>query len=213
MKNENEDKLFYVRSRHGDVSNNVMFHNMNGCGYGSNLDNLHVFTQKEAQTHLDCDIKSLPILKSAVDELSIKSVDMQYLDTDKHAFTKSSKYVIQISGDWNGNDIYFKCDEGRTYNYDNAREYSYTEAVELSASQSKYIAWNKDYLDLISRRTFQSTNINTRKMITGPGIKYKKPRKQRETTGKTRHNCPTCGRIVWDYNPYDAPYCNRFCEP
>lgn len=206
------DKLFYLRSRHGDTGSNVMFHRINGCGYGTNLDELHVFTIEEAQKELGHDIGSLPLLKSEVDKLSIRAVDCQNLDSEKHAFFKDAKYVIQVTGDRNGNDIYFKCEDGRTYNYDEADEYSYTEAVELSASKSKYVAWNKDYLDLIARRTFQSHNINTRKMITGPGIKYKKPRKKRETTGKVRHNCPTCGKIVWDYNPYEAPYCSIFCE-
>lgn len=205
--------MFYLRSRHGDTGNNVMFHNKDGCGYGTNLDKLHIFTAEEAQKHLDWDINSLPLLKSAVDELAIRSIDMQNLDSSKHAFLSCATYVIQVDRDWNGNDIYFKCEEGRTYNYDKASEYSYTEAVELAASNSKYIAWNKDYLDLIARRTFQSHNISTRKMITGPGIRYKKPRKKRPTTGKTRHNCPGCGRIIWDYNPYEAPYCSIFCEP
>lgn len=206
----NIDPAFYLRSRHGDTGSNVVFHNKDGCGYGTNLDKLHVFTKEEAQQHLEWDIRSLPLLKSAVDSLAIRAVDMQYLDVTKHAFTLDSMYVIQVNGKWNGNDIYFKCDDGQTYNYDKAVEYSYRDAVELSATISNLTAWNKDYLNLIARRTFQAHNISTRKMITGPGIKYKKPRKPRPTTGKTRGNCPSCGKITWDYNPYENAYCKDY---
>lgn len=208
------EPLFYVRSRHGDTGCNVVFHNKDGCGYGTNLDKLRAFTLEEAQERLDWDIRSLPLLKSAVDEMAIRAVDMQYLKPYEHTLILRPKYVIQVTGYWNGNDIYFKCGDDRTYNYDEADEHSCVEAVELAASTQGFIAWNKDYLDQIARQTFQSHNINTRKMITGPGIKYKKPRKARPTTGKSRGNCPTCGKITWDYNPYENAYCNNYiCEP
>jgi len=61
---ENE---FYLRSRHGDTGCNVMFHNKGGCGYGTDLDNLHVFTRDEAQRDVNHDPANLPLLKSEVD--------------------------------------------------------------------------------------------------------------------------------------------------
>lgn len=199
--------MFYLRSRHGDTGCNVMFHNKDGKGYGTNLDKLHLFTKEEAQKAVSHDVKSLPLLKSAVDAMAIRAVDMQYLDSEKDSLNPDLSYVIQVHGDWNGNDIYFKCDDGRTYNYDNAKEYSLSEAMTLAGRTSGLILWSKEYLDTICRRTFQSHNISTRKMITGPGIEYKKPRKPRPTTGKARGNCPECGKITWGFNPHENEYC------
>jgi len=204
--------VFYLRSRHGDTGTNVMFHNKNGAGYGTNLDNLHVFTTEEAQKKLDWDIKSLPLLKSEVDKLSILAVDMQYLDAVKSK-EFSGLYVVQMDRKWNGNDICFYSEDGETFDYGKAHVFIGGAGVNFILGKSGMILWPKDYLDTICRRTFQSTNINTRKMITGAGIVYRKPRKPRPTTGKTRGNCPECGKITWDYNPYEDAYCaDHYCK-
>lgn len=219
--------MFYLRCRHGDTGKNVMFHNKDGCGYGTNLDKLHLFTLEEAQKELNHDIKSLPLLASTVDSMAIRSVDMQVIDADKDVILQSvdnilntaNKYVVQIDGHWNGNDIYFKCDGGegcadQTYDFDKAKQYDFVDAFNIQRDNYSAVMWSIPYLETKARRTFQSHNINTRKMVTGPGIKYKKPPKPRPTTGKTRYNCNACGKMMWEYDPYmEEGYCSRFCEP
>ena len=200
--------MFYLRSRHGDTGCNVVFHNKNGAGYGTDLDNLESFTKEAAQKEVGHDVRSLPLLISEVDKLAIKAVDMQYLDSTKAALNPFARYVIQITGDYNGNDIYFKCDDGRTYNYDKANTYNYDDALFFGSTSSNAVIWSKEYLDTIARRTFQAQNINIRKMVTGAGIAYKKPRKPKETSGKARGNCPECGKITWTFNPYESAYCH-----
>ena len=51
-------------------------------------------------------------------------------------------------------------------------------------------------------------HINKRKMITAGGIRYRAPRPSR-ATGKARGNCPTCGKITWDWNPYENAHCKH----
>lgn len=199
------ENLFYLTSTHGNCGTNIMFHNKNGAGYGTNLDGLHLFTMDEAQKYLNNDIKSMPLLKSEVDKLSIRAVDHQRLNEPPQD-DPDDKYVIQVKGFWNGNDIAFVVMGGKTFNYDEAHIFTSAQATNI-VKGSDFI-WSKTYLDTICRRTFQEENINTRKMITGPGIKYKKPRKPRPTTGKTRMNCPSCGKINWQYNPYDFERCS-----
>ena len=204
------ENLFYLTSTHGNYGTNVMFHNKDGCGYGTNLDNLHLFTLEDAQKHLNHDIKSVPLLKSEVDKLAIKSVDHQHLK-ELPQVDPNNQYVIQIKGFWNGNDIAFMVMGGKTFNYDKAATFTKDQAS--YAAKDNDVIWSKTYLDSICRRTFQAENISTRKMITGAGIKYKKPRKKRETSGKTRWTCPSCGKINWQYNPYDFEACNDInCE-
>lgn len=206
--------LFYLTSRHGDCGANVMFHKKNGIGYSTNLDALHLFTREEAQRHVDHDPRSLPLLKSEVDKAAIRAVDCQSLDENMADLSDpDALYVLQIKGCWNGNDIAFAVVGGKSYNFDHAWRHNLDQIQKLTKEFPNSQIWPVAYLDTICRRTFQRQNVNTRKMITGAGIKYKKPRKRRPTTGQVRHNCPTCGKIVWDYKPYEAPYCSIFCEP
>lgn len=205
------EKVFYLTSRHGDCGTNVMFHNKGGAGYGSDLDNLRLYSIEDAQKELGYDINSLPLLKGEVDKLSIQAVDCQYLNSDKDDLTKvTGECVIQIDRNWNGNDIAFVGLLGMTYNYTKARKFLLKEAITLTKSDPIYKVWSVAYLNTICRRTFQRENISTRKMITGAGIRYKKPRKQRPKTGKTRWNCPTCGKISWQFNPYDFDGCGDY---
>lgn len=207
------EPLFYLTSRHGDTGNNVMFHNTGGCGYGTDLDNLRLYSLEDAQKETGYDINSLPLLKSAVDAVSIKAVDCQYLDEEVNGNDLNNEYVIQVQKMWNGNDIAFMVMGGTTFNYNKAHIFDFLTGDDLSMRDNRYKLWSKSYLDSISRRTFQRENINTRKMITGPGIKYKKPRKKKESSGKVRWNCPCCGKISWQFNPYDFEGCNdHMCD-
>lgn len=206
--NDTNKPLFYLTSRHGDTGTNVMFHNKGGAGYGTDLNNLALFTLDEAQKEVDQDIQSIPLLKIEVDKLSIKAVDCQYLDRAKNTPAKGERFIIQKPGRYNGNDISFQSKDGQTFDYSNAGVYSLSEALLVDG-----VIWSKSYLDSICRRTFQRENIKTRKMITGAGISYKKPRKKRPITGKERWNCPSCGKISWQFSPYDFEGCNdHMCD-
>ena len=205
------DKLFYLTSRHGDCGTNVMFHNKNGCGYGTDLNKLELFSFEKAQKELNQDINSLPLLKSEVDKLAVMHVDCQYLDKEKgKPKNMNDRCVVQIDGVWDGNDIAFAAFAGQSYNYEKATIVSYQYA--LGVSNEETTIWLKSFIDTIARPTFQRMNVNTRKMIISPGIKYKKPRKPRPTTGKTRFNCEDCGKIFWDYRHPDDGGCCLDCE-
>ena len=198
--------LFYLRSRHGNTGTNLLFHNKNGVGYGTDLDGLETYTLEEAQKELDHDIANLPLLKSEVDKASILAVDCQYIKPDDDVIDPNDQYIVQKKMLWNGNDIAFVVMGGHTFNYGEAHVFSSSGAL----FSDDYHVWSKSYLDTLCRRTFQEENINTRKMITGPGLKYKKPRKKKQTTGKVRWNCPSCGKINWQFNPYDFSGCYDF---
>lgn len=207
MKIDQKD-LFYLTSRHGDCGSNVLFHNKNGNGYGTNLNELHLFSQSEAQNALNQDINSLPLLKSEVDKVAVLHVDCQYLDEVKgKPVNMDDECVVQIDKCWDGNDIKFSTFGGPTYNYKKASVVSYQYALAISREDTTI--WLKSFIESIARATFQRENINTRKMITGPGIKYKKPRKKKPTTGKVRFNCVVCGKIFWEHrHPEDGGYCS-----
>ena len=202
------DKIFFLRSRHGDFCSSVSFYNKNGAGYGTDLNNLELFTLEGAQKRLGYDIKAIPLLASEVMKFAKLRVDTQYLDKIKgKPLYMDDECVIQINGCWDGNDIKFKSDMFGTYNLEGAVVVSYQAAIGYCNKGNTI--WLKSYLDGIARHTFQSENINMKTMVRDAGIKYKKPRKLRPTTGKSRGNCPTCGKITWDYNPYENAHCSN----
>lgn len=205
------EKLFNLQDSRSYTGSNVVFWRSGGCGYGTNLDELEVYTLEDAQRQHDRRNSDVPLLKSLVDKLSISTVDCQVLP---EAGTEDAygEYVIQRKGYWNGNDIRFVCRYGETYEYSKAEVFAKSEAKELFSDSESYAVFSKAAIDKIARRTFQSGNIDTKAMIKKAGIKLAKPKRTRPTTGKTRGNCPACGKITWDYNPYEAAYCEP-CEP
>lgn len=201
------EKLFYLKSRHGNCGSNVMFHNKNGSGYGTNVNDLETYTKEKAQKEYDWDEGQVPLLKSLVDALTVSHVDMQYLDRDKNGIDLDGKYVVQLETVYDGNDIAFVSDQGYTFDLNKATVFK----KELSNNKRNPIVWSLSYLKTIERKTFQQHNV-TRAMTRGAGIK-KNHKKKRPTSGKTRWNCPICGRISWQYDPYNFEGCNdSSCE-
>lgn len=202
MINENE---FYLRDTRSNVGSTCMFWAKGGCGYTSDLDKAEIFSHKDAQEYADEQRHFTPLSKAKVDAVATVRVDMQYL---KMNLDFSKGYVIQrYPGQYDGNDIYFADEDGgETLNYEDAKVFDSPEAIAVLANQNGAVH-SKAFIDSICRRTLQAKNVNHRKMMTSAGIRYRSPRKSRPTTGKTRCNCPHCGKITWDYNPYENAYC------
>ena len=199
--------LFYKTCRHGNCGSNVTFHNKDECGYGTNLKNLETYTLGQAQKEMNYQDGSLLLLKSEVDKFAVKHVDMQYLDIKKGTPTNmDDECVVVVNSVYDGNDIQFNSVDGVTFDLSKAKVVSLQLALAYT-NQNKSI-WLKSYLESISRDTFQAGNINKRKMITAGGIKYRTPR-QSKATSKSRGNCPTCGKITWDWNPYENAPCKE----
>lgn len=198
--------MFFVRSRHGDFCSSVSFHNKGGMGYGTDISRLRLWSFEEAQQALRHDIKSLPLLASEVNKHAVMRVDMQYLDGDIGCpVDKDSDCVIQISGIYDGNDIKFKNEAFGTFDLKNATVVSFDVAVSNITTDNKI--WLLSHIKMIARPTFQASNIDLKTMVRDPGIKYDKPRKAKATTGKTRGNCPDCGKITWGFDPEENEYC------
>jgi hypothetical protein len=206
------DKLFYLQDSRSNLGSNVVFWHIDGCGYGTNLNNLEVYTLADAQSHHNRRNSDVPLLKSLVDELSVSAVDHQAL-SDAGTEDKNDEYVIQRKGRWNGNDISFVCRYGETYDYSKAEVLSKGEAEQIFTDSETHAIFSKASIDKVARRTFQVDNIDKKAMIKQAGIKLVKPKRSRPTAGKTRGNCPTCGKITWDYNPYENACCSSYCAP
>ena len=220
---------FYLVSPHRNVGSNVSFHAIDGKGYTTDLDKCHLFSHTEIQKkvddgHIRClNQQGIPLSADHVDELAVLHVDMQYLNPDDDCYpTKidiNDEYVVvNKNAGYDGNDVAFVgLFAGASFDYSKKSVFSGNDIDQLrtdSDLDGRHIVYPKSLTDRIERRTFQERNINRRKMIQGAGIiGVHKPREpSRQTSGKTRWNCPVCGKINWQYNPYDFDGCSdSFC--
>lgn len=200
---------FYLTSRHGNCGGTTMFYNKNGKGYGTNLNNAELFTLEKAQQYHDLDREALPLLKPLVDKAASLHVDCQVIDgKDVKGQSFPDEWVVQKNGHWSGNDILFASTDGFSYDYRKAKVFSLHEAVEFGHGENgDFTFWPRSYLDTKARRALAVSDINVSKMIKKAGVKYHPPKRVRPTTGKTRSNCPECGKITWGYDPHVEHYC------
>ncbi|AUR95300.1 hypothetical protein NVP1205O_25 [Vibrio phage 1.205.O._10N.222.51.A7] len=196
---------FYLACLRDNVGSNVSFHCKNGRGYSTNVSQAHVYTLEEAQKAWD-DGRSfeLPLSADHVDEMLMIHVDHQYIPYETQlSIDDSEMYVGIVKGKYDGNDRYFLTRSASSNDYTKAVEFTKDDVVSDRDSEVYFLP--KSLVDNNTRKTFQSSNINKRKMTQGAGLKQPKrvtrelQRNKRNTTGKTRTNCIVCGQLVWDF--------------
>lgn len=127
----------------------------------------------------------------------------------------SEKYFyVQDSRSYVGNDVlWWALGGGYTTNLLKAEVFTFDRAKSLHLSRNTDIPWLKSYIDDKTRPTVDMQYIRRVDGLKGTDLKIIKPKKQRPTTGKTRGNCPVCGKITWDYNPHENAYCSVHNNP
>lgn len=206
---------FYMLCTRETVGSNASFHCHNGNGYSSSIDRAHVYTLEEAQNswNLGREIDQ-PVCADSVDALAVWHVDCQYIPTESVIEPGCESYVAYKKGDWNGNDVYWLQSGGLPTN-------DFSKAFVFAAANTAEpgIVWVPFALaDKVKRRTFSINELNRRTMVQAAGLvmpdwlkKYN--RKQKSRSGKVRWNCPCCGKISWQFNPYDFDGCRDIdCE-
>lgn len=204
---------FYLACLRETVGTNMSFWCKDGKGYSSSIDKAHVYTLEEAQAAWNSGRSiDLPVDADAVDALAVYHVDHQLVPGVTIVEADCDKYVGFVKGRWDGNDLYWLVDVGQPTT-------DFTKAATVSQSQpdSAEIVWLPFHVaDAAKRRTFNIDHLNRRTMIQGAGLRipaWLKRQNRRKPSGKTRWNCPHCGRISWQYNPYDFDGClNILCE-
>lgn len=205
---------FYLTSPHNWCGTSVMFHAINGNGYTTNIDKAEIITREKAQQKVsDGRLRSypnqeMPLSSDHVDELSEWRVDCQYV---KNMYPEhkdpNNEYVAYRKNCYDGNDLGFASVLSYSFDYSSARIFS---EEDISAIDfNGWIVVPKYHTDEIARRTFQEKNINRRKMISCAGVVGLHKSRERFTSGKTRWNCPSCGKIHWQYNPHDFEGCDH----
>lgn len=202
-------KRFYLACFRDNVGANIAWHATNGCGYVTDLDRAHEYTLDEAQRAWDQAREyDQPISADHVDALSVFKVDCQRLPAD-NVISGTGPYVAFKKGSWSGNDVYWLTGSGASsLGFLDAKKLSKTEASSLGCA---YIAVPFELADKAKRRTFDYNKFERRSMVQGAGLvtpPHIKKYKRRKPNPKVRFNCPSCGKLHWQYNPYDFESCN-----
>ena len=203
---------FYLACFRDNVGSSVSFHCLDGKGYSTNIDNAHVYTLEEAQQEWETGRKyDQPISADHVDALAVWKVDFQLIPNKPLITSDVEEYAAFLDGKWDGNDVYWlNIKTCRTStNFLKASVLTRANVMELSRS---YIVIPYALADKFKRRTFSMKRLDKRKMITGAGLKapnWLVKSRRRVENPKSRFNCPTCGKLVWQHNPYDFEYCKH----
>ena len=79
------EELYYLQDSRTYVGNSMLFWRKNGAGYSTKLDQCEVFTKDKAfKLHKDRST-DIPILKSVIDKIATRQVDVQdlYMENEK----------------------------------------------------------------------------------------------------------------------------------
>lgn len=209
---------FYLACLRDNVGSNVAFHARNGGGYVTDIGRAHIYTREEAQRAFDHAREfDLPLSADHIDTLTVWKVDSQYIPCGTTIET-GKRHVAFAERKWDGNDVYWITRSGsRTTDFTKAAIIETADDALKVAVSGNCVVIPFDVADRAKRRTFAIGKINKRIMVTGAGLltpaHIKRHRRRRKTTGKTRWNCPHCGRIVWQFNPHDFEGCaNIDCQ-
>lgn len=207
-------KSFYMICTRETVGSNASFHCKDGKGYATDIDKAHIYTLEEAQRAWESG-RSIdqPVSKFWVDALANYHVDCQYIPRETVIQEGCTSYVGYVKGDWDGNDVYWL-----TEGYMPVTNFSFAKQFCEPDLTMDNIVWLPfDIADAQKRRTFRLASFNARSMVQSAGLRIpewlKKQRRRKGSSRKTRWNCPCCGKISWQYDPYTFSGCLDYkCE-
>lgn len=206
---------FYMMCLRDTVGDNASFHCYKGNGYSSNIARAHEYTRAEAQKSWELGREiDQPVCADSVDALAVWHVDCQLIPSATVSRPGCTEYVAFKKDAWNGNDVYWLQSAGLpTDDFSKAKVFS-----EANPDEPGIVWLPFTMADAVKRRTFNINLLNRRTMVQGAGLRMpawlkKYNRRQANRSGKVRWNCPYCGKISWQFNPYDFDGCRDVnCE-
>lgn len=207
-------RQFYLQDSRSHVGDGLTFHGKEHRGYYTDLDKCELYTAEQAIGHRDTDI---PWPKDYIDARAHYGVDHQVMDDDLRVagLKPGTRVYIQVTGNWNGNDVYWvghqrgqvTADLGRAIDMDleNA-QFMFGE----HAGKGTRVFWPAVYIEAIRRRLVWRQDVDLKQALRGTGIKLPKPaRKPRAQV----QNCSGCGRFVPSPVYIDCRHCGAENHP
>lgn len=203
------DKHFYLACLRDNVGGNIAFHGVGGCGYHTDVRKAALYSKEEAQRFWDHGRSfDLPLCKESLDGLEVFKVDCQIVPYKSTLEQGCDEYVAFAKGRFNGNDLYWlRLDGSTSTNFSEAKIFK---RPDLDNESLVWLPWRMAHA--AKRPTLDASLINRRTMIQGAGLltpKHLKRASRSNHSGKTRWNCPGCGRISWQADPHEFHGCLR----
>ena len=198
---------FYLASLRDTVGSNLSFHAKRG-GYTSDLDAADVFTREEAQKAWNNGREfDQPVCADRLDAVSVFHVDCQLLPMETPCMEEGDQYVAFQTGRWDGNDVFWRVEAGAaTTDIEQATIY------EHPINEHGYVCLPFAMVDAVKRRTASIERLDRRQMVQAAGLitpEHIKRHRRRRPSLKTRWNCPGCGQLHWQENPYEFERCRN----
>ncbi len=197
---------FYFACLRDNVGGNVAWWAKSG-GYTTNVSNAESYSRVDAQRmwngHREFD---MPISADHVDPQTVLKVDMQYVPNESQII-QDVGYVGFARQRYKGNDLYFISDDGLTIDFNQAKMFTAVEARQAG----EYVFLPYELVNAQARKTFDFSKYNRRTMTQGAGLKtpaHILRARRRKLSNKVRMNCPVCGKIAWQLNPYHFDACS-----
>lgn len=203
---------FYMACLRDTVGTNTAFHAVDGAGYTTDVSKAHVFTKEQAQKFWNSAREfDLPLSADLVDAQTKIHVDCQHIPSKTTLQEGCTRYVGYLKGRWDGNDVFWLQElKAKPYYYD--PNFGNAELFKQPLDNEHTIWIPFDLANCVKRPTFNVNLIDKRSMIQAAGLvtpdHIKRANRRKSTSGKTRWNCPDCGKISWQHNPYDFEGCN-----
>lgn len=202
-------KEFYLRDSRSNVGSTCLFWAKGGSGYTSDLDKAERYTPVQAQWQINGRETDIPLSVELVNEAATVRVDHQVLDINQSGIKADcNQYVVHVrQSDYDGNDVYWKSSSGHSVNLREALVLTLDEAAHAQKLMDGVSVYPLVYALSIGRRTLQASRVNERRMVTAAGIRKPMRRRRRPSTGRTRGNCPHCGKVTWGFIPHETYTC------
>lgn len=194
-----EEGLFYLRDSRSNVGSCAIFWAERG-GYTSNLDAAEKFTKEKAVSLYNSRDTDIPLPCNEVYQYSYLAIDMQCIDDDPY-LAVGADCVAYVEGRYDGNNIPFKADSGTTYMLAGASIFQFQKEMPKPGVMSL------KYAESIARPVVNAGTIDDLTRGWFRRHKIKMVKKRRPPSDNNQFNCPDCGRLVWDRNPYSDGRC------
>lgn len=213
MKNTKHQQ-FYLASLRDTLGGNMSFHSLEHSGYHTDIRKAQPYSRDQAQQAWENGRSfDLPVSKFWVDSLAVYHVDHQYIPTATKLVDGEFRYVGYMRGQYEGNDVFWLCD-----GYKPVRDFSSATVYDIPDQSNTDVVWlPHSMVDAVKRPTFALRLLDRRSMIQHCGLKQpdwvRKERRRKSASNNVRWNCPGCGQLHWQLNPYSFDGCrNPLCS-
>ncbi|WP_417705396.1 hypothetical protein [Rheinheimera aquimaris] len=190
-------KQFYLRDTRSNTGSNASFWKRTGS-YTTNLNEAEIFTEEEALRQHKCRETDLPVAVEFVTGKTRQRVDFQ--DVISGPLFDSDKHVVVFNGRFDGNDILFVGNEGRTFNFEEAAVFELEEACELAVENSNYRIYPYEDIKAIVRLTVDAAHVQPKTCAEFAGFTLVEPPKYR----KPVYRCFHCGVFMSECQFYGS---------